>query len=135
MTERLVVDSSALIAILEGEPEAEAMLAAILGAGTRLVGAVSLLEAGIVVAARRGPGGTLALDRLVERLALEPVALDAAQVLVARQAWTRFGKGRHRAGLNLGDCCTYALALEGDSPILCKGEDFPHTDAELALGG
>lgn len=131
MTEDLVVDSSALLAILLGEPEQSLLLDIILGARQRRISAFSVLEAGSVALSRKGPAGRLVFDSLCEELALQIVPFTGEHMRLARQAWERFGKGRHPAGLNLGDCCSYALARAAGCPLLCKGNDFPHTDLEL----
>ena len=124
----VAIDSSAIIAVLEGEPEGEAILRVIEAAGRRLVGAGTMLEASIVVARRRGEAGLVALDALSARLAFDLVPMGSEHVSLARDAWLRFGKGRHVAGLNLGDCMSYAVASASGVPLLCKGEDFPNTD-------
>ena len=124
----MVVDTSAVIAILLGEPEAEAFATAIARAPKRKMSAVCALEAGIVIEARKGEEGGRELDLLLQKVGVEVVPLDAKQVEVARAAWRRFGKGRHPASLNMGDCCSYALAwCTGDS-LLFKGDDFSRTD-------
>ena len=124
----MVIDTSALTAILFGEPEASAFASVLATGSPRLVSAVSALEAAIVVEARKGPAGSRELDLLIHAAQLEVVALTPEQVDVAREAWRRFGKGRHPAGLNLGDCCAYALARTSAEPLLFKGDDFARTD-------
>ena len=131
MTPGLVVDSSAVIAVLFEEPEREGILAALLDADRRLMSALSLLETRMVVSARRGARGESLLEALVRQLELEIVPLSVEQAEQAFSAWKRFGKGRHPAGLNLGDCCSFALARVEDLPLLFKGEDFPRTDLPL----
>ena len=125
----MVLDTSALGAILTGEPEQVAFIAAIEGADTCLLSAASYVEASIVLEVRHGPGGVQALDRLLEQAGCEIVAVDAEQTRIARSAFQRFGKGRHPAGLNFGDCFAYALAVARGEPLLFKGNDFPQTDA------
>jgi ribonuclease VapC len=127
----MVIDSSALLAILLGEPDAERFVNAIAADGKRLISAFNLLEAAIVIEARKGEAGGRELDLLLHRAAVAVVPLTADQSEVARRAWRRFGRGRHPAGLNLGDCCAYALAMQLGEPLLCKGEDFAKTDALL----
>src|SRR5699024_10927361 len=127
----IAVDSSALVAIVLGEPEAEAMLS-VLQRHPALLGAATWLESSIVVEARQGPDATRDLDLLVTDAIAEVVPFDAAHARVAREAWRRFGKGRHPAGLNYGDCLAYASARVHDAPLLFKGEDFPKTDITAA---
>lgn len=129
----MVIDTSALLAILFAEPEAVALAQKITESDARLISAVSLLEASIVVAARKGSEGTAALDEIVTALAPEIVPFDASQADVALNAWRNFGKGRHPAGLNFGDCCSYALARSTEMPLLYKGNDFGKTDVISAL--
>ena len=128
----MVLDTSALVAILTGEPEQVAFIAAIERADTCLLSAASYVEASIVLEVRHGPGGVQALDRLLEQAGCEIVAVDAEQTRIARSAFQRFGKGRHPAGLNFGDCFAYALAIATDRPLLFKGDDFGHTDVRRA---
>ena len=94
--------------------------------------AATRVELGIVFEARTGPAGTQLLDELLARIGVEVVAVDAEQAASALVCWRRFGKGRHRAGLNLGDTFSYALARELGSPLLCVGEDFAATDVQAA---
>ncbi|MBN8727210.1 MAG: type II toxin-antitoxin system VapC family toxin [Xanthomonadales bacterium] len=124
----MVVDTSALVAIMTGEPEQAAFIAAIDRAETCLLSTVTLVEASIVMEARHGPGGLHLLELLIERSGMELVDVDAAQARLAQTAWRRFGKGRHPAGLNFGDCFPYALALARGEPLLFKGADFSQTD-------
>jgi ribonuclease VapC len=128
----MVVDSSALIAILLGEPEAEAFSQAIVSAPKRLVSAVSALEAAIVIHARKGRAGIRELDLLLDAARLTIVSLDTEQVYLARAAYEKFGKGHHPAALNFGDCCSYALACFAGEALLFKGNDFPRTDVAVA---
>jgi ribonuclease VapC len=127
----LVVDSSALIAMLLGETAAATLLSAALNADTCWISAFSLLEASIVITARKGPAGRLALDSLLQVLGAETIPLTAEHVLLARTAWQMYGKGNHAAGLNIGDCCAYALSRYAGFPLLAVGQDFPRTDVEL----
>jgi ribonuclease VapC len=126
-----VVDSSALIAMLLGEPRAAALLSAMLNADTCWISAFSLLETSIVITARKGTAGRLALDSLLQALGVETIPLTAEHVLLARTAWQTYGKGNHAAGLNIGDCCAYALSRYSGFPLLAVGKDFPQTDVEL----
>jgi ribonuclease VapC len=124
----MVIDSSALLAILLREPEAERFAQAIALDPKRLVSAVSALETAIVIHARKGPAGARELDLLIHAAGLTIVSLDSDQVLLARAAYEKYGKGHHPAALNMGDCCSYALACASAQPLLFKGNDFPQTD-------
>ena len=131
----MVIDSSALLAILQNEAECSAMAAAIESAPERLCSGVTFVEASIVVESRKGPAGALELERLVDEagIAIEPVVRD--QIEAARVAYRLFGKGRHPAAINLGDCFSYALAKTRGLPLLAKGTDFDRTDiAVVPLG-
>lgn len=130
----IVLDSSALIAILRREPEADAFLRVIASAGSCVLSSVNMIETSMVLAGRTGAAASWAgLDALIARAGIEVVAQDAAQAGTARTAFLRYGKGRHPAALNLGDCAAYALAKERDRPLLYKGEDFSKTDLTAAL--
>lgn len=124
----MVIDTSALIAILLGEPEADDMAQAIARDSRRLVSAFSALEAAAVIHGRKGPAGARELDLLLHVTGATIVSLDADQILLARTAYEKFGKGQHPAALNLGDCCSYALARFSGEPLLFKGTDFTKTD-------
>ena len=124
----MVIDTSALLAVLLGEPEAEQIAAAIESSTPRLLSAANLLEASIVIEARKGDAGGRELDLLLYRGEIEVVAVDRDQAEAARTAWRRFGKGRHPAGLNYGDCFAYALAKIHRLPLLFRGDDFAQTD-------
>jgi len=124
----MVIDTSALLAILLDEPEAPAFARAIAAAPRRLVSAFSALETAIAIEAKKGESGGREFDLLAFRTGLDVQAMDKAQVEIARRAWRRFGKGRHPAGLNIGDCCSYALSRFTGEPLLFKGDDFPKTD-------
>jgi ribonuclease VapC len=130
----MVLDTSALLAILFGEPEAEALTERICEAGVRLLCGVNALESAIVVSARKGAAGVRELDLLLHVADIGVVPFTEAQFLLAREAHDRFGKGRHPAGLNLGDCCAYALSKQSGEPLLFKGEDFTRTDVQQAVG-
>ncbi len=129
----MVVDASAVLAILFNEPERDRFARAVADAGVRLLGAVNALEAAVVVGARKGPAGGRELDLLLHHADIEIVDFDHAKWRLAREAYDRFGKGKHPAGLNLGDCCAYALARHAGEPLLFKGTDFPRTDVTAAL--
>ena len=126
----MVVDTSVIMAILQLEPEAEDYARAIERATVRLVSSVSVLEAGIVVQSRKGPEGGRELDTLIREAGLEVVPFTAEQADVARLAHDRFGKGKNRAGLNMGDCAAYALSKTAAEPLLFKGNDFARSDVD-----
>lgn len=129
----MVIDTSAILAILLGEPEAPAFVQAIATDPKRLLSAVSSLEAAIVIGSRKGSAGSRELDLLIHAAEIVTVAFDADQGRLARGAYEKFGKGYHPAGLNLGDCCSYALAASTGEPLLFKGDDFSRTDVTPAL--
>ena len=128
------MDSSALVAIVLGEPDAERYVEALRrSAGPPALSTTNAVEATVVVEARQGPEASRDLSLLIESagISVEPVTAD--QVPLAVDAWRRFGKGRHPAGLNLGDCFAYALARAQGTPLLFKGGDFNQTDIPSAL--
>jgi ribonuclease VapC len=124
----MVIDTSALVAILTDEPERPALARALDADRRRLLSGASLLEATLVIESRYGDAGGRELDLLVHRSGMVVVDVTADQIEVARTAWRSFGKGRHRAGLNFGDCFSYALAMQSREPLLFVGDDFAHTD-------
>ena len=125
----IVVDSSALIAILRREPEADNFLQIITDADGCLLSAVSFLETSMVLAGRTGDMASWTeLDALIARAGIQVVAQDAELAEAARAAFLVYGRGRHPASLNLGDCASYALAKHHNLPLLFKGDDFPRTD-------
>jgi ribonuclease VapC len=126
----MVVDTSALVAIFAGEPERLRFIEAIEGAEVRLISAGTIVETSIVLDARYGAEGLRLFDRFRERAGIDLVDVDEQQAREARQAYSRFGKGRHPAGLNFGDCFSYALAVTSGEPLLYKGDDFAQTDVE-----
>ena len=127
----MVIDTSALVAIFLGEPERKLLLDLLLQAQTRMISAATVLEAGIVLEARRGESAGREFDLLLVRANLQIVAVDSEQTEIARSAWRKYGKGRHPAGLNFGDCFAYALAKLAGEPLLAKGTDFAATDIEV----
>ena len=129
----MVVDTSALVAVLLGEPERDAFIDVLVDAHDPLICTGTLLEASIVMQAKTGADGVDDLDALLAAIAVRPVAVDAAQAYLARNAFTQFGKGRSPAGLNYGDCFAYALAQAMGRPLLFKGTDFAHTDVMPAV--
>ncbi|MGD9884994.1 MAG: type II toxin-antitoxin system VapC family toxin [Reyranella sp.] len=124
----MVIGTSSLVAVLLGEQEALRLAQAIEAGSPRLLSAASLLEASIVIESRKGEAGGRELDLLLYRAAIEVVAVDHDQVEIARVAWRHFGKGRHAAALNYGDCFAYALAKCRSLPSLYCGNDFANTD-------
>jgi ribonuclease VapC len=129
----MVIDSSALIAVLLGEPDSKIFSEAIANAPKRLVSASSALETSIVIESKKGEPGGRELDLLIHKARIEIVPVNEEQFELARRAWRDFGKGRHPAGLNIGDCCSYALSKYSGEPLLFKGEDFSKTDIQSAL--
>ena len=129
----MVLDTSALLALLLDEPEAEAFRAALEDDQLRLVSAGTLLETAIVIEARKGDAGGRELDLLVHKAGITIVPPDADQVSAARRAYRRFGRGHHPAALNYGDVFAYALAVTAEEPLLFKGDDFAKTDVRRAL--
>ncbi len=131
---KLALDTSAVAAVVLGEPDAEALLALMLRSrGDLLMSAATSVELGIVVEAKQGPAATADLHHLLSTLRVSLVPVDDAQATVAVAAWRRFGKGRHPAGLNLGDCFSYAVARVEGAVLLYKGADFAQTDIAGAL--
>jgi ribonuclease VapC len=128
----MVLDTSALVAVLFDEPERHEFVRKIAAARRRLISSATLLECSIVVEAKRGEAAGRELDLFLHRAMVRTVAVDAEQTEVARAAWRRFGKGRHPAGLNFGDLFAYALARTTGEPLLFKGEDFAQTDVVAA---
>ena len=130
----MVIDTSALVAILRNEPECRKFARAIEGAEHRVVSAVSFVETSIVIGSRYGPEGLRDLDLLISKAGVEIVSVEEDQAQIAREAFVRYGKGRHPARLNLGDCFAYALAKALDEPLLCKGGDILRTDITVRIG-
>ena len=125
----MIIDTSALIAILNAEPGARAMLQAILGGRPRRISAASYLEIGIVVDRSADPVVRSSVEALAERMGIVIEAVTPTQARIAREAYRNFGRNSgHRARLNYGDCLVYALAKETGEPLLFKGDDFSHTD-------
>ena len=128
----MVVDTSALLAVILEEPDGSLYYSAMDNSPVCIVSAVSLVEASIVLVGRRTTGGTALLDTLLHQFNMEVVSTNAQPAQIAREAFRRFGKGRHKADLNFGDCFSYALAKETGEPLLFKGDDFTHTDLTRA---
>jgi ribonuclease VapC len=129
----MVIDTSVLIAILEDEPERRAFNEAIEAAANRRMSAANFVEASIVIESRYGAEGLRDLDLFLDRSGIELVGVDEEQARMARLGFSRFGKGRHLAALNFGDCFAYALARVLGEPLLFKGTDFTRTDVPSAL--
>ena len=131
MSGDFVVDTSALLAMLFAEPERDAVLVSLAEAGTVLLSSCCHLEASVVAASRLGPVGQAELEHLLAVFSVEVASFTPEQAILAVDAWQRFGKGRHPAGLNIIDCCAYALAAKSRVPLLAVGGDFTRTDVEL----
>jgi ribonuclease VapC len=130
----IAIDSSALIAIFRLEPEADAFLKAIVAARGRLISALSVLEISMVMSGGvRDASAFSPLDEFLAEACIEIVPFDGGQAHIAREAFLRYGKGRHPAALTLGDCASYALAKSRDAALLFKGNDFPATDIISAV--
>jgi ribonuclease VapC len=129
----MVIDTSAVVAILFGELDAPAYAAAIEVAAVRQMSAVTRVELGLVVEGRKGEPGRALLETFLEIADVEVTAATGRHAELALDAWRRFGKGRHAAGLNIGDCFAYALARVSGEPLLYKGDDFARTDVQAAL--
>jgi len=124
----MVIDTSALVAILQREIERRKFLEVIEAADSARMSVASFVETSIVIESRHGLEGLRDLDRFISRAGIELIPVDAEQGQIACSVFTRFGKGRHRAGFNYGDCFAYAAAMSLGEPLLCKGDDFIHTD-------
>ena len=128
----MIIDSSALLAILLKEPEQFRIADAITLSEHRRMSAATLFEAGMVMEGRHGPQGSENLDELIAEYGLQAVPFTAEHASLAREAFRRFGRGRHPAGLNFGDCMAYALSKATGEPLLFKGDDFSQTDIQAA---
>lgn len=129
----MVIDTSALLAILFDEEERRAYNEAIEDAVSRLMSVATFVEVSIVVESRFGAEGLRDLDLFIDRAGIEIVEVDAEQGRLARRAYSLFGKGRHPAGLNYGDCFAYALAVARGESLLYKGTDFSQTDVSSSI--
>jgi len=127
----MIIDTSAIVAILDQEPEANRIVCAIATTSDRMLSAANLVEAGVVMQARRGDEGARDLDLLIAKLKIEIIPVTARQAEIARKAFRRYGRGRHGAKLNFGDCFAYALANDEQAPLLFKGDDFGQTDVAV----
>ena len=124
----MVLDTSALLAVLWNEPERRQLVERIEASTIRLLSVATFVETSIVLEARKGAEGVRELDAFIERANIELVDVTPTHGRLARRAFATYGKGRHRAGLNFGDCLAYALAADTGEPLLFKGDDFQHTD-------
>ena len=127
----MIVDSSAVLVVIGKEPAHERIVHELAASSGTRIGAPTQLETGIVLTARLGPRGKTVLVRFLQENAIRTVVFDEEHAAVALDAYSRFGKGRHPAALNFGDCCTYATASIAGEPLLCVGDDFPQTDLPL----
>ena len=128
----IVVDTSALVAILKVEPDAAALLRCLGESRTNRIATATLLEAQMVVISQLGDSGMTELELLLGRAQIQPLPFDTNHLQWALHGWRHYGRGRHKAALNLGDCFSYGLAKALDAPLLFKGEDFPYTDVKVA---
>ena len=124
----MVIDTSALVALLEEEETASGLRSALAADDVRLISTVSVLEATCVLGARRGPGAVLEITLFFSEFHFQQVPFDNAQLSIAQKAWLLYGRGRHPAKLNFGDCASYALAQSKGEPLLFVGSDFSQTD-------
>ncbi len=129
----MVVDTSALVAVLLREPEADEFSVALSCAPVRLLSAVTRVELSFVIEGRKREAGRADLERLLQVGGFDIVNVTPRHAEIAIEAFRRYGKGRHRAGLNIGDCFSYALAVAMDHELLFKGHDFIHTDIRPAV--
>lgn len=130
----MIVDSSALIALIQNEPGAEQVASVLAGTRGPSIAAATLTETLIVLTARRGPLARTVFDRLRSEINLAVAEYTEEHAFAAQRAYLRFGRGRHPAGLNLGDCMSYATARIAHQPLLAIGKDFPQTDLEFGDG-
>ena len=129
----MVVDSSALVAILKAEADAATLLQCLGGSRNSTIATPTLLEAQIVIASQVGEAGLVDLELLLSRAEIRSLAFEANHLRWALHGWHHYGKGRHRAGLNVGDCFSYGLAMALDRPLLFKGDDFSQTNVTVAV--
>jgi ribonuclease VapC len=124
----MIIDTSALVSILAQEAEAERLAHAIAAVSERMLSAANLVETSIVMQVRRGDEAARDLDLLLAKLKIEIIPVSGRQANLACKAFRRYGRGRHPAKLNFGDCFAYALAKDSSAPLLFKGNDFSQTD-------
>lgn len=128
----MVIDTSALVAILLREPDANRFDHALAETSTRLISAVNRVELSLVIEGRKREAGRADIERLFREIRIEIMTVTSEHAEMAIDAFRRYGRGRHRAALNIGDCFAYALAKATDLPLLFKGSDFSHTDVRPA---
>lgn len=127
----MIIDSSAVVAAITNEHDETAVLRAVAAARSPAIGAPTLLETGMVLLSRLGPSGRTQLVRFCDHFSIQQLAFTEEHQKVALDAFQRFGKGRHPASLNFGDCLSYATARVARQPLLCIGNDFAQTDLDL----
>ena len=128
----IAIDTSAIVAMIKAEPEERRLRDRLIRTGSALISTANLLELQLVIAGSRAIAIWPEVEKVLAQYAIAPRAFDERQLMLAREAAIRFGKGRHKAGLNFGDCFAYALAKSEDIPLLCTGADFALTDVALA---
>jgi ribonuclease VapC len=128
----MVLDTSAIIALLQHEPDTPRLVAALEADPVRRISAATLVETGLVTLARYGEHGEREVDLFIHRATIDVIPVTAEHAEIARGAYRRFGKGRHLAALNFGDCFSYALAVALEEPLLFVGSDFSKTDVRVA---
>ena len=129
----MVIDTSAIVAIALNEPDALEIELQIANDPVRLISAATVLEAAMVIETRLGASGGRELDLWLHKIGADVISVDAEQANAARRAWRRYGRGRHVAALNHGDCFSYALAMTRGEPLLFKGDDFAKTDVSRPI--
>jgi ribonuclease VapC len=129
----MVIDTSAIVAIALNEPDALEIELQIANDPVRLISAATVLEAAMVIETRLGASGGRELDLWLHKIGADVISVDAEQANAARRAWRRYGRGRHVAALNYGDCFSYALAMTRGEPLLFKGDDFAKTDVSRPI--
>lgn len=127
----MVIDTSAVVAVFLNEPERNHFLEQIIQAGKRLISAATVVEAGIVLEARQGPSVSRDFDLFLHEAGIEIVSVDEIQASQARSSFRQYGKGRHPAALNFGDCFTHALAIVSGEPVLAKGNEFRSANLQV----
>jgi len=127
----MVIDTSAVVAVFLNEPERNRFLEQIVQADKRLISAATVVEAGIVLEARQGPAVSRDFDLFLHEAGIEIVSVDETQAAQARSSFRQYGKGRHPAALNFGDCFTHALAIVSGEPVLAKGNEFRRANLQV----
>jgi ribonuclease VapC len=127
----MVIDTSAVVAVFLNEPERSHFLEQIVQADKRLISAATVVEAGIVLEARQGPAVSRDFDLFLHEAGIEIVSVDETQAAQARSSFRQYGKGRHPAALNFGDCFTHALAIVSGEPVLAKGDEFRRANLQV----